>query len=137
MHTAAGTLDASSAPRFISSHDGTGGQPLPPSVARVLGTFRALGREEKMQALLHYAKTARAGPRAIPRASTAPSSTCPSARRASISSPELRDGKLYFYADLNPRQSPTIAAFLAILFSAINGHPPETTLAHPVRFRAA
>ena len=30
--------------------------PLPPSVARVLSTFRALGREEKMQALLHYAK---------------------------------------------------------------------------------
>ena len=29
---------------------------LPPSVARVLSTFRALGREEKMQALLHYAK---------------------------------------------------------------------------------
>ena len=31
-------------------------QPLPPSVARVLSTFRALGREEKMQALLHYSK---------------------------------------------------------------------------------
>ena len=31
-------------------------QPLPPTVARVLRTFRALGREEKMQTLLHYAK---------------------------------------------------------------------------------
>jgi cysteine desulfuration protein SufE len=30
--------------------------PLPPSVARVLSRFRALDREEKMQALLHYAK---------------------------------------------------------------------------------
>src|SRR4051812_34394233 len=48
--------------------------------------------------------------------------------------PEVRDGKLYFYADLNPRQSPTIAAFLAILFSAINGHPPETTLGIPSDF---
>jgi cysteine desulfuration protein SufE len=48
--------------------------------------------------------------------------------------PEMRDGKLYFYADLNARQSPTIAAFLAILFSAINGQPPETTLAIPADF---
>jgi cysteine desulfuration protein SufE len=48
--------------------------------------------------------------------------------------PEVRDGKLYFYADLNPRQSPTIAAFLAILFAALNGHSPETTLAIPSDF---
>jgi cysteine desulfuration protein SufE len=48
--------------------------------------------------------------------------------------PEVRDGKLYFYADINARQSPTVAAFLAILFSAINGHPPETTLGIPSDF---
>jgi cysteine desulfuration protein SufE len=46
----------------------------------------------------------------------------------------MRDGKLYFYADLDPRRSPTIAAFLAILFGAVNGHPPETTLAIPTDF---
>lgn len=48
--------------------------------------------------------------------------------------PEFRDGKMYFYADLNVRQSPTIAAFLAILFSAINGQPPATVLAIPDDF---
>jgi len=48
--------------------------------------------------------------------------------------PEYKDGKLHFYADVNPRQSPTIAAFLSILFSAINGQPPETTLAIPEDF---
>ena len=48
--------------------------------------------------------------------------------------PELRDGKLHFYADLNARQSPTIAAFLAILFSALNDQPPETALAIPNDF---
>ena len=48
--------------------------------------------------------------------------------------PELRDGDMYFYADLDPRRSPTIAAVLAILFSAVNGHPPETTLAIPPDF---
>ena len=48
--------------------------------------------------------------------------------------PEVRDGKLHFYADLDARQSPTIAAFLAILFSAINGHSPHTTLGIPNDF---
>jgi cysteine desulfuration protein SufE len=32
------------------------------------------------------------------------------------------------------RQSPTIAAFLAILFSAINDQPPSTALAIPEDF---
>jgi cysteine desulfuration protein SufE len=41
---------------------------------------------------------------------------------------------MHFYADLNVRQSPTIAAFLAVLFSAINEQPPETTLAIPSDF---
>ena len=48
--------------------------------------------------------------------------------------PEFRDGKLHFFADVNTRQSPTIAAFLSILFSAINDQPPETTLAIPEDF---
>jgi cysteine desulfuration protein SufE len=41
---------------------------------------------------------------------------------------------MYFYADLNVRQSPTVAAFLAILFSAVNGQPPSTILAIPSDF---
>ena len=48
--------------------------------------------------------------------------------------PELVDGKLSFYADLNVRQSPTIAAVLAIIFAAVNGQPPSTTLAIPQDF---
>jgi len=48
--------------------------------------------------------------------------------------PQIVDGKMHYYADLNIRQSPTIAAFLAILFSAINDQPPETTLAIPSDF---
>jgi cysteine desulfuration protein SufE len=107
--------------------------PLPPSVARVLSTFRALGREEKMQSLLHYSKKLEPVPErflALDRAQF----TVPECQTRVDLFPEVRDGKLYFYADLNPRQSPTIAAFLAILFSAINGHPPETTLGIPSDF---
>jgi cysteine desulfuration protein SufE len=48
--------------------------------------------------------------------------------------PEFHDGKMHYYADLDARQSPTIAAFLAILFSAINDQPPSTVLAIPDDF---
>jgi cysteine desulfuration protein SufE len=107
--------------------------PLPPSVARVLSTFRALGREEKMQTLLHFAKKLEPLPerfRTLDRAQY----TVPECMTRVDLFPEVRDGKLYFYADLDARQSPTIAAFLAILFSAINGHSPATTLAIPSDF---
>ena len=107
--------------------------PLPPSVARVLSTFRALGREEKMQALLHYAKKLEPVPERF-LALDREQFNVPECQTRVDLFPEVRDGKLYFYTDLNPRQSPTIAAFLAILFSAINGHPPETTLGIPSDF---
>jgi cysteine desulfuration protein SufE len=48
--------------------------------------------------------------------------------------PEVHDGRLHFYADLNAKQSPTIAAVLAILFSAINDQPPEVAQAIPSDF---
>ncbi|MGH9423546.1 MAG: hypothetical protein ACRD3J_26465, partial [Thermoanaerobaculia bacterium] len=48
--------------------------------------------------------------------------------------PEVVDGKMHFYADLNIRQSPTIAAVLSIIFSAVNCEPPATTLAIPNDF---
>ncbi len=48
--------------------------------------------------------------------------------------PEVRDGTLHFYADLDPKRSPTVAAVLAIIFSAVNDAPPETTLALPGDF---
>lgn len=48
--------------------------------------------------------------------------------------PEVHDGKMHFYADLNTRQSPTIAAILAIVFGAVNEQPPSTTLSIPPDF---
>ena len=106
---------------------------LPATLARVLSRFRAMSREEKMQALVHYSKRLEPIPerfRDIDRGAFA----VPECQTRVDLFPELRDGKLYFYADLDPRKSPTIAAFLAILFSAINGHPPETTLGIPSDF---
>ena len=108
-------------------------QPLPPTVARGLSRFRALGREEKMQTLLYFAKKLEPLPQRFAELDRA-AYTVPECQTRVDLFPELRDGKLYFYADLDPRQSPTIAAFLSILFSAINGQPPETTLAIPADF---
>ena len=86
-----------------------------------------------MQTLLHFAKRLEPLPErfvALDRAEF----TVPECQTQVDLFPELRDGKLYFYADLDARQSPTIAAFLAILFSAVNGEPPQTTLAIPGDF---
>jgi cysteine desulfuration protein SufE len=107
--------------------------PLPPTLARVLSRFRAMSREEKMQALVHYSKRLEPIPdrfRDIDRGAFA----VPECQTRVDLFPEYRDGKMHFYSDLNVRQSPTIAAFLAILFSAINDQPPETTLAIPSDF---
>lgn len=106
---------------------------LPPSVERVLAQFRAMGREEKMQALLHYAKRLEPLPerfQALDRAAF----TVPECQTRVDLFPEVRDGRMYFYADINARQSPTIAAFLAVLFKAINGETPQAVLAIPADF---
>ena len=106
---------------------------LPSSIDRVLKLFRSMAREEKMQALVQYSKKLEPLPerlRDLDRASF----TVPECQTRVDIIPELRDGRMYFYADLNLRQSPTIAAVLAIIFAAVNGQPPSTTLAIPNHF---
>jgi cysteine desulfuration protein SufE len=106
---------------------------LPPSIARVLRYFKALGREEKMQALVAYSKRLEPVPDRF-RELDVDAFAVPECQTRVDLFPEFRDGKMHYYADLNVRQSPTIAAFLAILFSAINEQPPATALAIPDDF---
>src|ERR1700754_1710576 len=113
--------------------DATPSGTLPPTIARVLSRFQAMGREEKMQALVHYSKKLEPLPEKF-RDLDRGDFTVPECQTRVDLFPETHDGKLHFYADLNVRQSPTIAAFLAILFTAINEQPPETTLAIPSDF---
>jgi cysteine desulfuration protein SufE len=92
-----------------------------------------MGREEKMQALVQYSKKLEPFPdrfRDIDRSAF----NVPECQTRVDIVPEVRDGTIHFYADLNARQSPTIAAVLAIVFNAVNDHPPETTLAIPSDF---
>ncbi|MDQ3081141.1 MAG: SufE family protein [Gemmatimonadota bacterium] len=106
---------------------------LPPSIDRVLRLFRSMERAEKMQALVQYSKKLEPLPerfRDLDRANF----TVPECQTRVDIIPELVDGKLFFHADLNARQSPTIAAVLAIVFGAVNGQPPSATLAIPSDF---
>ena len=106
---------------------------LPPTLARVLSRFRSMSREEKMQALVHYSKRLEPVPDRFLELDRGAFAVPECQTRVDLF-PEYRDGKMHFYSDLNVRQSPTIAAFLAILFAAINDQPPETTLAIPSDF---
>ncbi len=106
---------------------------IPPSVDRVLRLFRSMGREEKMQALVQYSKKLEPLPERLRDIDRAEFNVPECQTRVDII-PEVLDGKMYFHADLNIRQSPTIAAVLAIVFSAVNGQPPSTTLAIPSDF---
>ena len=107
--------------------------PLPPSIARVLRYFQSLGRDEKMQALVAYSKRLEPVPERF-RELDANAFAVPECQTRVDLFPEFRDGTMHYYANLNVRQSPTIAAFLAILFSAINDQPPATALAIPDDF---
>lgn len=106
---------------------------IPPSIDRTLRLFKSMGREEKMQALVQYSKKLEPFPdrfRDIDRSAF----NIPECQTRVDIIPEMKDGMIHFYADLNTRQSPTIAAVLAIVFGAVNDQPPETTLAIPNDF---
>jgi cysteine desulfuration protein SufE len=106
---------------------------VPPSIEKVLSRFRMLPREEKMQLLVSYARRLEPVPERFA-ALDRTHFTVPECQTRVDIFPEFRDGVMHFYADVDPRQSPTVAAFLAIVLSAVNGQPPATTLAIPGDF---
>jgi cysteine desulfuration protein SufE len=106
---------------------------VPPGIERVLRLFKSMQREEKMQALVQYSKKLEPLPerfKDLPRTGL----TVHECQTPVDIIPEYKDGKIHFYADVNARQSPTVAAVLAIVLSAVNDQPPETTLAIPPDF---
>jgi cysteine desulfuration protein SufE len=92
-----------------------------------------MGREEKMQALVQYSKKLEPFPERFAQLDRTAFNIPECQTRVDIV-PEVRDGNIHFYADLNLRQSPTIAAVLAIVFAAVNDQPPSVTLAIPDDF---
>jgi cysteine desulfuration protein SufE len=106
---------------------------IPPEVERVLGMFRRMSREDRMQALLQYSRKLEPLPERFQALDRAPF-IIPECQTSVALFPEYREGKLYFHVDLDARRSPTIAAFLGILLAAVNGKPPAATLALPATF---
>lgn len=107
---------------------------IPASITRVLDRFRKLGREEKMQTLLAWSKKLEPLPERFAGLDRADFNVPECQTRVDIFPETKSDGTLHFYADINVRQSPTIAAVLAITFSAVNDQPPAVTLALPSDF---
>jgi cysteine desulfuration protein SufE len=108
-------------------------EPLPPTVEKILARFRSLSREDRMQALLQYSKKLEPVPerfRELDRTGFA----VPECMTPVALYPEYSGGRVHFYADVDVRRSPTVAAFLAILFAAVNDEPPSTVLAIPSDF---
>ena len=103
---------------------------VPPALERVLARFRSMGREEKMASLVAYARKLEPLPPHLAALDRAAFTVAECQTRVDLF-PEFHDGQLHFYADVNVRESPTVAAVLAILFQAVNGLPPSATLAIP------
>ena len=104
---------------------------MPPALARTLRLFRQLGREDKMQALLAWSRKLEPLPERLALLDRAAFTVPECQTRVDLFPEQQADGTLHFYADVNARQSPTIAAILAIVFAAVNDQPPSVTTALP------
>jgi len=106
---------------------------VPEAVARVLRRFEAMGREEKMQALIQYSRRLEPVPARYAEVDRSAFRVPECQTRVDLF-PEVHDGVMHFYADVNARESPTVAAVLAIILGAVNDQPPAVTLAIPPDF---
>ncbi len=107
---------------------------LPPSITRTLARFQVMDRETRMQALLSHAKKLEPLPERFV-ALDRDAFTVPECQTRVDLFPEVQpDGTMHYWADVNARQSPTVAAVLSITFSAVNDQPPEVALALPADF---
>jgi cysteine desulfuration protein SufE len=105
---------------------------VPPGIQKLLNRFASLTPDLVRQALVQYANRLPPLPERFreldPEAHRVHECQTPVALYS-----EVEDGKMHYYADV-PREAPTIRALLAMLFDALNGQPPETTLAIPPDF---
>lgn len=109
------------------------GERVPDSIERVLRRFGAMDRSARMQALVQYSRKLEPVPdryKDIDRSAF----TVPECQTRVDIFPEFRDGRMHYYADVNVRESPTVAAVLAVLLAAVNDQPPSVTLSIPADF---
>ncbi len=107
------------------------GESLPPVLAKTLRQFSLLERDDKMQALLAWSRKLQPVPERLAVLDRAAFTVPECQTRVDIFAERRDDGTVHFYADVNARQSPTVAAVLAIVFAAVNDQPPAVTLSLP------
>lgn len=105
---------------------------IPPGIQKILNRFATLSPDLVRQALVQYAHKLAPLPERFAGLDQEQYRVHECQTPVAIY-PELRDGKLYFYADV-PQGAPTIRALLAMIFDAVNGQPPESVLAIPDDF---
>jgi len=105
---------------------------IPPSIDRILRRFATLSPDMTRQALVQYANKLPPLPKRFQGLDAAQYRVHECQTPVAIY-PEVVDGRMHFHADV-PRESAAIRALLAMLFDALNGQPPETTIAIPPDF---
>lgn len=121
-------------PQTLTDSPSSDESALPASLVRTLRQFRLLEREDKMQALLGWSKKLEPLPDRLASLDRTAFTVPECQTRVDIFPERCDDGTIHFYADVNARQSPTVAAVLAITFAAVNDQPPAVTLALPSDF---
>ncbi|HEX9937008.1 MAG TPA: SufE family protein [Longimicrobium sp.] len=105
---------------------------VPPSIDRILRRFATLSPDMTRQALVQYANRLPPLPERFQGLDAAQYRVHECQTPVAIF-PEVVDGRMHYHADV-PRESAAIRALLAMLFEALNGQPPEVTLAIPPDF---
>lgn len=105
---------------------------VPAGIQKILDRFSRMNREMATQALVQYAHRLPPLPERLQALDPEQHRVHECMTPVALFS-EVQDGKMHFYADV-PQGAPTIRALLAMLFDALNGEPPETTLAIPPDF---
>jgi len=105
---------------------------IPPSIDKILRRFATLSPDMTRQALVQYANRLPPLPERYQGIDTELYRVHECQTPVAIF-PEIQDGRMHYYADV-PRESAAIRALLAMLFEALNGQPPEVTLAIPPDF---
>lgn len=112
--------------------DATG---FPPALDALLRRFRGLSREDRMAALVHQARKLEPVPERF-RDADPHAHVIPECNTRVLLFAEHADGRMHYWAAVDARQSPTVAAVCAITFAALNDQPPAVTLAVPPTFAA-
>jgi cysteine desulfuration protein SufE len=105
---------------------------IPPSIDRILRRFATLSPDMTRQALVQYANRLPPLPERFQGLDPEQYRVHECQTPVAIF-PESEGGRIWFHADV-PRESAAIRALLAMLFEALNGQPPQTTLDIPPDF---